>query len=139
MLFPFLWFSKAEEKANVTNKQKFINILTVKQAVGDADILITNTALSLSLANSDMPTFVVADDTDILLLLCWYSQDCSVNIYSHPEAKKNRKKLIRCWDIEAMKACIDSHVRENNLVIQALLGCDTTSAIYGTGKKWLCS
>ena len=47
--------------------------------------------------------------------------------------KKNTKKL-RVWNIRATKEKLDQDICNNILFIHAILGCDTTSHLYGVGK-----
>ena len=65
--------------SNQLNKQKFIHMLgrhlqekgcNVEHADGDADLMIVKTAIGLAEENS---TVVVGEDTDLLILLCFYA------------------------------------------------------------------
>ena len=69
---------KEEFLANKVNKQKFILHLgerlqqlgcTVNHAEGDADLLIAQTAIQSA---RSLSTVLVGDDTDLLVLLCFY-------------------------------------------------------------------
>ena len=51
-------------------------------AAGDADVLIAQSAVSVS-ATRD--TVVIADDTDILILLCHHGNICKKRIFFKPE------------------------------------------------------
>ena len=86
---------KATFLANSTNKQKFINMLgsylekkecKVYHAPGDADLLIVQRAVESS---SVMDTVLVGDDTDLLVLLCYYT---SVDSYSNFFFNQNPRK-----------------------------------------------
>jgi hypothetical protein len=64
---------------NAVNKQKFIHLLAdhlsrsgcyVEHAKADADLLIVQNAIAAANKNPNKPSILVADDTDILILLC---------------------------------------------------------------------
>ena len=59
----------------------------VIHATGDADLLIAQTAVSVA---ADNMTIVVADNTDVLILLCYhYGDECQTLYFNNvkPEAK----------------------------------------------------
>ena len=95
-------------------------------------MLIVQTAIeNASLSN----TVLVGDDTDLLILLCFHTPLNSVHdIFFTPEAKSGTQKLPRCWNIRLTKSILGKHVCENILFGHALLGCDTTSRVFGIGK-----
>ena len=51
------------------------------------------------------------------------------------EPKKQTQKEARCWNIAVLRTLIGDIVANNILFMHALLGCDTTSGVYGLGKK----
>lgn len=55
------------------------------------------------------------------------------NIYFAPEPKTNSKKS-RIWNIKGLKTTLGSTVCDNILFVHAILGCDTTSRMFGLGK-----
>ena len=74
-----LMTTKENFLSNKTNKSNFILLLKhhlesrgvrTKQATGDADCLISETGIDLS---SLGPTFVIGEDTDLLVILCHYA------------------------------------------------------------------
>ena len=86
------------------NRQKFINVLhdalkridcTILHAKGDADVLIVETTVE-SAKTAD--TILVMDDTDLLILLCYYADVHSKGLYLKPEPRQ-RTKTPRIWDI----------------------------------------
>ena len=127
--------------SNRKNKQSFINLLgrsleqmgcQVSHARGDADLLIVKTTIESA---SHFNTVLVADDTDLLILLCFHTPtDCSHEIFFRPEPKSRTHKLPRCWNIKLTKRALGIRVCENILFGHALLGCDTTSRVFGIGK-----
>ena len=44
-------------------------------------------------------------------------------------------KKERCWNIPAMQALLGSVVTNKIMFLHAIYGCDTTSGVYGLGKK----
>ena len=79
--------------------------------------------------------YLVMDDTDLLILLCFHTPvDSSHEIYFRPEAKAGTHRLPQCWNIKLTKKVLDACVCENILFGHALLGCDSTSRVHGIGK-----
>ena len=124
---------KSEFLDNPSNKQRFINLLAntfklagieVFNAKSDADTLIVATTIESSKRQA---TVLVRDDTDLLVLLLYH------DIYFKPEAKKSVKK-IRCWTIKHAKAKLGPLICDNILFLHAILGCDSTSRLFGIGK-----
>ena len=129
---------KDEFLSNTKNKQRFINMLgfrleaigcQVHHAKGDADVLVVETAVACAEKND---TVVVADDTDILVLLIHHASQVRHNIWFKPNAKK--KKGERCWNIAATRQSLGTTVCSNILFSRAFLGFDTTSRLHGIGK-----
>ena len=136
-----LQIKKDEFLSNKQNKQKFISYLSQKleqrgceihHARGDADLLIVQTALA-SAARQE--TILVGDDTDLLVLLLHHANNLRHNIFLRPESRQSNAKGNRCWNILAMQNLLGSDVTDNILFLHAILGCDTTSGVYGLGKK----
>ena len=134
---------KTDFLANKENKQRFIDLLSDKlechgcqtdHAKSDADLLIVQTAIAAAASQPNNTTVLVAEDTDILILLCFHTQTNMKNIYLKPEPHYGMKKTPRCWNIAVLKSTLGPEVCDNILFVHALLGCDTTSRIYGLGK-----
>ena len=90
------------------NKQKFINVLhdafkrsdyTILHAKGYADVLIVKAAVE-SAKTAD--TILVMDDTDLLILLCYYADIHSKGIYLKQEPRQ-KTKTPRILDITKLK------------------------------------
>jgi hypothetical protein len=135
---------KTEFLSNHKNKQKFIDLLGdhlktdgchVEHACGDADLLIVQTVISAAQTHIDKSTVVIADDIDVLILLCWHTKSTTPSIYFRPEPRQDNKKSTRCWNVHEMRTALAPRVTDNILFLHALLGCDTTSSLYGIGKK----
>ena len=80
---------------NSKNKQQFINMLsqflkksncTTYHADGDADVLIVKKAVESSWKRI---TVLVGDGTDLLVLLCYYTNPDGYDLYFKPEPKAN--------------------------------------------------
>ena len=131
---------KEQFLANKTNKQKFINMpgdhlenskCKIHHAPGDADLLIVQKAVeSAAMVN----TLLVGDDTDLLILLCYHASLDSHSIFFQPEPKKATKNP-RVWDIKAVKEQLGPEVYSYILFLHAVLGCDTTSRLYGNRRE----
>jgi hypothetical protein len=131
---------KDEFLANKINKQKFLHLLSdnfeshgdeVLHATADADVLMVGTTIA-SAASKD--TVLVGDDTDLLVLLCSEASDTTYDIFFRPEPKLNSKRLPRCWNIKVVQGILGENMCDNLLFAHAILGCDTTSRVFGFGK-----
>ncbi|KAK3732581.1 hypothetical protein QZH41_004976 [Actinostola sp. cb2023] len=125
--------------SNVKNKQRFIDMLSkflktnncqTRHAVSDADLLIVKTSVESARARN---TILVGDDTDLLVLLCYYARSDGCDLYLRPEPKANSTKR-RVFNMKKVKAQLGEDICNNILFIHAILGCDTTSRLYGIGK-----
>ena len=124
--------------ANPKNKQRFINMLSrflqedncpTFHDEGDADVLIVKTAVESA---RERNTVLVGDDTDLLVLLCFYTRSDSFDLYFKPEPKANSRR--RVWNMKKVKEQLGDDVCHDLLFLHAILGCDTTSRVHGIGK-----
>ena len=124
---------------NKSNKQNFINLLGIKlQASGrtvihgeeDADGLIVETAVESPLNH---PTIVIADDTDVLILLIHYAPTSSQGLFLHNRRGMTSKKHGSVLNILQVRKDLGENVCRHILFAHALLGCDT-SGIFGLSK-----
>ena len=134
-----LTMKKTHFLANTSNKQLFISMLSdqleergckVHHASGDADLLIVQKAVESATV---VDTVLVGDDTNLLVLLYYHAHLDSHSIFFRPEPKKNTKNT-RVWNIKAVKEQLGPEVCSHILFLHAVLGCDTTSRLYGIGK-----
>eukprot|EP00111_Clytia_hemisphaerica_P013776 TCONS_00040538-protein len=119
--------------SNWKNKQQLIALITdslrlngqnVYVCEGDADTKIVSTALEVSKGE---PTIVVADDTDVAVMMAYHwTKDLKPLLFLSERTKK-------CWDIGACQTELGVN-KEHLLFIHAWTGCDSTSAICGKGK-----
>ena len=124
--------------ANRSNKQQLIVMLrqklakcgcTTLQADGDADVLIVKTAVETS---ENKNTTLVGDDTDILVLLFYLYNLSNKDLIFRPEPKANTRS--REWRMKHVKTQLGEQLCRDILFLHALLGCDTTSRVFGIGK-----
>ena len=97
--------SKDSFLKNVENKQNFMYLLgtyleergiNVRYAESDADVLIVDTAVELAETTT---TFVIGEDTDLLVLLCYHAKD-SMKIFLRSDTKQTKLKRNKVWDIQ---------------------------------------
>ena len=118
------------------NKQNFLKQLgddlqatgcQIFYASSDADVLIAQKTIESA---SVQDSVLVGDDTDLIVLLLYHSNPTGKGLFFAPEPKKNAKQ--RVWDLKQAKRDIGPFVCI--LFLHALLGCDTTSRLFGIGK-----
>ena len=93
---------------------------------GDADTSIVSAAIRLASPKTDNPVIIVADDTDIAIMLLYHWNVLMSDIIF------NSKKSQTAWGIK--NACFNLENKEHLLFVHAWSGCDTVSAIFGKGK-----
>jgi hypothetical protein len=133
-----------KRKCGKENKQRFINLhgnhlerhgCHIENARADADLLIILCAITVAQADTTKPTIFVADDTGVLLLMCYPSTHTTPSIYFRSAPRKGIRKPPRCWNIAVLRTIHGEQMRSSLLFVHAILGCDTTSQLYGRGKK----
>ena len=82
----------------------------VHHARGDVDLLIAKTAIA------------IAQQHDTVVFDIWLQTTSS-------------KKTSQCWNIAAIRESLGETVVNYILFAHAVLGCDTTSGVYGIGKQ----
>ena len=97
-------------------------------APGDADVQIVKAAVLSSLTRS---TTLIGEDTDMLVLLLHYMQQANKDLYFRSD-KANADKL---YHINELKIVLGEELCSQLLFLHAYTGCDTTSRIFGVGKK----
>ena len=126
--------------SNENNKSQFILLLSkhleadgniVYIADGDADTMIVTCALQYAGQESDIN--VVADDTDVLVLLMYHWKHNMADVYFLSEVKKN----MMVWKIRDLVTKAGKIITSHLLSLHAWSGCDTTTATYGHGKTSL--
>ena len=126
--------------ANSENKQNFIlmlrrildsNGIETKKAPSDADLLPTTTDVQSSITR---PTIILGEDTDLLILLLYYYECGSMQLIFRPNHDKKTVKS-KIWDIGKTTCLLGQKTCKVISVIRAISGCDTTSKLYGVGKR----
>ena len=97
------------------------------QADGDADGEIVQAAVH---ASQRQTTTLIGEDTDLLILLLYhYDVDCK-DVYFRSD---KGKPVI--YNIRVLKDLLGDQICRNLLFVHAFTGCDTSSRIFGIGKK----
>ena len=99
----------------------------VHQSPGDADTMIVQCALQYAIEGREVN--VVADDTDVLVLLMYHWKQNMATIYFLSEAGKN----LKIWSISDLVRQTGPIVTSYLLFLHAWSVSDTTSATYGQG------
>jgi hypothetical protein len=110
--------------------------MTVTMAKGDADTDIVRVALT-QVSEGHLPVAVVAQDTDILVLLLRHTRSTMRDVYFVCEPKKVRGGKTtdgKCVCIRLVQDRIGLRACQRLPAVHAMGGCDTTSAIFGHGK-----
>ena len=89
--------------------------------------------MPLNLQDKKREVTVVADDTDVLILLMYHWNANMANIHFHSEAKRSKKGL-KVWKVQDLINKAGKVVIPDILFLNAWSGCDITSATYGYGK-----
>ena len=99
-------------------------MVTMYVCSSDADTKIVSTELD---ASKEKPVTVVADDTDVAVMLIYHWNEELSDIYF------NTERGDKCWSIrEALKSL--PSIKLHILFIYAWSGCDSVLAIFGKGK-----
>ena len=125
--------SKTKFLLNSKNKDGLIKLIidacrelgiAGEQALSDADTLITKRAVELS---TEGPVNVIANDTDILVLLIYHRQSFKNFVFLTSNEKS--------YDICQIASSMTDREKRLILLIHSYSGCDTVSAVFGYGKK----
>lgn len=124
--------------ANKSNRDCFIAMLTEKltengctvlQAKTDQNLMIAKTASEMALAD---PTMVVADDLEIIIMLCYCKKVDGYDIvYKNEECSKKPSEF---YSIQSIREKHDQEVIDNIYFLHALGGSKTTSHVNTIGK-----
>jgi 5'-3' exonuclease len=131
---------KQEEFLSVgSNKQQLISLTSdqlrmvgcsVIQAEGDADVDIAKAAVSTASVHT---TTLIGEDTDLLILLLHYAEIDGKPLYFRSDTQS--RGLPKVYNINCLKQSLGSELCTQLLFLHAFTGCDSTSRIYGIGKK----
>ncbi|KAG8184406.1 hypothetical protein JTE90_004578 [Oedothorax gibbosus] len=124
--------------SNERNKPRFILLLQkqfekaqiiTKQATEDVDVLIVQTAISLSSEHDSV--VVIGEDIDLLVLVTALAPE---NVYFWKSGRGNKADALY-----SKKSFNYKDIAENIFFLHAIGGCDTTSAPVGEGKLKFCT
>ena len=102
----------------------------VIHAEGDVDVDIVKAAITISSCKS---ATLIGEDTDLLVLLLYLGvKDCK-DLYFRSD--KHKEKHINVYNIKVLKQLFGDGMCSDILFAHAFSGCDTTSRIFGVGKK----
>ncbi len=79
-------------------------------------------------------TILIGEDTDLLIPLCFHVTDSCHDIFFQSEKRRGMKRNPRCWNIKHVQTILGKKTCNNLLFAHAILGCDTTSRVFGLGK-----
>ena len=77
---------------------------------------------------------MIADDTDILVLLLFHWNADMADIHLRSECKEEQKIPLKLSDIREAAKHSEQTVLPHLLAIHGWGGCDTTSVVFGHGK-----
>ena len=104
---------------------------TVVDAHGDAGVDIVKTAVETSLQHN---MTLIREDTDLLVLLLYYTQGEVMNLYFGSD-KPNADGTIEVYHINRIHEVLGHEICSQLMFIHSMTGSDTTSRIFGVGKK----
>lgn len=123
--------------SNEKNKTKFISMLCeqlkssnigIKHAEDDADVLIVKSAIESFERSKN--TIIVGEDVDLLVLLIAKAQSEQEIFFLKPGRGKIESRVYSSKSFDEFKGA-----KPNILLLHAISGCDTTSAMFQIGKK----
>ena len=131
-------FSQDRFLSNTENKANFINFISrhlIKSGYstinfpGDAHRTIVKTALDMANTGRGHVT-IVADDTDITVMLVHHWQSNMSDVYFFQE------RWNKTWSIKDASSKSEN-IKQHLLFVHAWSGCDTVSSVFGKGKTKL--
>jgi hypothetical protein len=130
--------------SNERNKQAFVNFLaslvkdsgyTVFEAPDDADTLIAKTAIDFARAKNTRSVTVIANDTDILVLLVYHFNTEMAEIFMMSRVFSKASWKTELISIRQLRLSLGLTAANSLLAIHAISGCDTTSTLFEHGKR----
>ena len=102
----------------------------VIQAEGDADVDIAKAAANTAYSYS---TTLIGEDTDLLIILLYYATSDGKQLYFRSD--NHSRGIPKVYNINSIKHVLGSELCTQLLFLHAFTGCDSTSRVYGLGKK----
>jgi hypothetical protein len=97
---------------------------------GDADLLIIQTVIEVARQKN---VGVHGGDTDLLVLILFHINNDSKSVFFLPKPCKPSSNP-KVWCINRIKAASSPEITKSLLFWHGMLGCDTSSILYGIGK-----
>lgn len=97
------------------------NIL-VKQAPGDADVLIITTAIEIAKNETETPVVVVREDVDLIVLLTALTPQNNIIYFFKPGKGNIKSRFYSSDSFQGNEEC-----KSNILFLHAFSRCDSTS------------
>src|SRR6218665_737893 len=91
--------------------------------------IIVKAAVEMS---SHKSTTLIGEDTDLLVLLLYHAASDCKDLYFRSDKDKVKPYV---YNIKVLKKLLGDDVCSDLLFAHAFSGCDSTSGIYGIGKK----
>ena len=92
---------------------------TIFETVGDGDTLIVSTAIQYT-KKQDNEVVVIANDTNILVLLIYHWQK-SMKLFMHSEVTKKNGREKQTWKIEDVALAVGNGIARHNLFMRGLV------------------
>lgn len=138
---PQMVFSGSKDKflSNLANKTQIIHLIgqeleskgcRVIYAESDADVDIAEEGIRCATLKE---TFVIGEDSDLLLLLLNKAFDCQFELKFKSDTHQKKGESV-IHDIKKIRETIGSDLCTRLYFLHAFTGCDSTSHIYGIGK-----
>lgn len=124
---------------NSKNKARFIAHLSARfqeaglkaiNCIDDADLCVVETAIKESQGTS---AIVVGQDIDLLVLIIHLAPTETEISFLKEGKGKTKSRIYSSQDLQSSRILND--LKSSILFFHAMSGCDTTSALYGKGKK----
>ena len=97
----------------------------------DAAVLIVETTGHTAMS---CESILVCDDTDMPVLLCFQVKEDYCEVFFKPEIWSGTNNGPWCWNIKTVQRVLGHAVCNDVLFENAILGCNTTSLVFSTGK-----
>ena len=132
-------YKKDDFLSKGSNKQALIDIISTRlrengcnvvNCAGDADTEIVHMTIEASKYGS---TTLIGEDTDLFVLLLYHMKPEQKSVFFRSDNKSRRQ--INVYNINKLKILLGPVLCSHLLFIHAFTGCDTTSRVFGVGKK----
>ena len=132
--------TKEQFLGSTDKTQNFITFLSekleadcirIKHADGDTDLMRALTGVQCAILGV---TYVIGEDTDLLVLLCHHAQPEMHELVYRSDKSDAKSNKSHPWVINLLRDELGELVADLLPLVHAVGGCDTTSRLYGIGK-----